>query len=732
MGSMYKSLRTVIAVSVFAAITHAYSGGSGTAEDPYQISTVQDLIDLGTEPNDYSKHFVMTADIDLAGNVFGRAIIAPDVERHSGVILLEQSFSGYFNGQGHVIHNLHIEGDHHLGLFGRTDKNAAIKSLGLENVYINSTGGYFVGGLVGKNGGIITSSYNTGTVDGKGKVGGLVGFNSGTINSSYSMGTVNGDGYAGGLVGYNCSGSIISSYSTGFVGGDVRIGGLVGNNWLGTIISSYSTGSVTGDERVGSLVGYNDDSTIISSYSAGPVSGNWGIGGLVGCNYGAITTSYCTAPVSGYHSVGGFVGVNIGTIASSFWDMEASGQSISAGGTGLSTALLHEITTFLDAGWDFIDETHHGTCDFWTMSEEGYPCLAVLSGSPPSEPKGSGTLNDPYIITDANDLGTVWYRPVAHYRLESDIDLAEIFLLSAAVPSFNGSFDGNGHVIRHLQIRGGSHLGLFGICSSGAIVSHLGLEAVDVNGTGNSVGSLVGSNDGAITSSFSIGTVSGDKRVGGLVGYNRLDGMVTSSHSTGIVSGELYVGGLVGYNWLGTIISSFSTGAVSGDKRIGGLVGNNDSGMITSSYSTGIVSGDRYVGGLVGNNWLDTITSSYSTGFVTGNDRVGGLVGSNTLYGKIISSYSTGAVNGSSDVGGLVGYNNMATITTSFWDIEASELDVSAGGTGLTTLEMMDEDTFLNAGWDFIDETVNGSEDTWTMPEFDYPRLTWEFVEPNE
>ena len=44
MGSMSKSLRTVIAVSVFTAITHAYSGGSGTAEDPYQIVTALKIL----------------------------------------------------------------------------------------------------------------------------------------------------------------------------------------------------------------------------------------------------------------------------------------------------------------------------------------------------------------------------------------------------------------------------------------------------------------------------------------------------------------------------------------------------------------------------------------------------------------------------------------------------------------------------------------------------------------
>jgi len=41
----------------------AYSGGVGTSDDPYQISTVEDLIELGNTPADYDKHYILTNDI---------------------------------------------------------------------------------------------------------------------------------------------------------------------------------------------------------------------------------------------------------------------------------------------------------------------------------------------------------------------------------------------------------------------------------------------------------------------------------------------------------------------------------------------------------------------------------------------------------------------------------------------------------------------------------------------
>ena len=62
-----------------------------------------------------------------------------------------------------------------------------------------------------------------------------------------------------------------------------------------------------------------------------------------------------------------------------------------------------------------------------------------------------------------------------------------------------------------------------------------------------------------------------------------------------------------------------------------------------------------------------------------------------------------------------------------FWDIDASGQNTSAAGTRLTTAAMQRTDTFLEAGWDFVDETENGTDDIWWIVEGqDYPRLWWE------
>ena len=81
-----RTLLLTLITCLFALPAHAqYSGGSGTAEDPYRIATAEDLMALGETPDDYDKHFVLTADIDLdpnlpGGKVFKRAVIAPDTD----------------------------------------------------------------------------------------------------------------------------------------------------------------------------------------------------------------------------------------------------------------------------------------------------------------------------------------------------------------------------------------------------------------------------------------------------------------------------------------------------------------------------------------------------------------------------------------------------------------------------------------------------------------------------
>jgi len=614
-----RTILVLIAACLFTFPAQArYSGGSGTAQDPYQIATAADLIALGETPEDYDKHFLLTADIDLDPNlpgrkVFDKAVFAPDVNDAADGFQ-GTSFTGVFDGEGHVISHLTIIGKDYVGLMGVLQGRAEVKNLGVADVNVAGSG-RAVGGLVGMSG--------------------------------------------TGKVGY---GSLMECYSTGSVRGCSQVGGLVGCS-SGPVTHCYSAAAVSGTDIVGGLVGGN-----YKDYQIGVLQG-------------AVTRCYSTGRVTGTDHVGGLVGDGNGeTVTACLWDTQTSGQPTSVGGTRKTTAEMQDIRTYQVIGWDFAGEIVDGLHEIWWMPQTaGYPTLAVLSGHPPRQLLGRGTPDDPYRISDRFDLGAMLrHSASAHYRLVASIDLAGVRWSMAIVSSFAGTFDGDGHTISYLTIKGDEPaLGLFGVLASGAEVKGLGV--VDVN--------VCGGRD---------------------------------SHC---------VGGLVGWN-SGTVAQCYTTGAVSSNYEVGGLVGANYIGTLTQCYSAAVVHGVTYSGGLVGYHCQGAVTQCYSTGAVSGEETVGGLVGFS--LGDVMDCYSTGAVAGKGKyVGGLIGDNHDAVIQC-FWDTQTSGQAKSDGGTGKTTAEMQTASTFLDAGWDFVSETANGTADLWWILEGkDYPRLWWEWIPAN-
>jgi len=307
-----------------------------------------------------------------------------------------------------------------------------------------------------------------------------------------------------------------------------------------------------------------------------------------------------------------------------------------------------------------------------------------------------------------------------HFKLMADIDLSsytgtEFNIIGSYSPwrPFTGIFDGNAHTISNFTYTSTDtdYIGLFGRVAGSAQIKDLGLIDPNVDaGTGVYVGSLVGNLSGSITSCYAKrGSVSGNYLVGGLIGaIGGLGDMVINCYATCSVSGNEIIGGLVGFN-NANIFRCYSAGSVTGNKIVGGLVGENTAGYFGAA----------------------TIFNCYSTASVSGNHCVGGLVGANPQSAVISKCYSYGRVSGTAYVGGLVGSNdNWAP--DSFWDIQTSGQTTSDGGTGKTTAEMHTESTFTDAGWDFLAETTNGTEDIWWILEGqDYPRLWWELTEAN-
>lgn len=85
---------------------------------------------------------------------------------------------------------------------------------------------------------------------------------------------------------------------------------------------------------------------------------------------------------------------------------------------------------------------------------------------------------------------------------------------------YEGTFDGNGHIINGLFIAGeDDYVGLFGYISEFGSVQDLGLENSYFEGK-KYVGGIAGCNAGAIKSSYSFAEVKGEECVGNICGYN--------------------------------------------------------------------------------------------------------------------------------------------------------------------------------------------------------------------
>lgn len=246
-------------------------------------------------------------------------------------------------------------------------------------------------------------------------------------------------------------------------------------------------------------------------------------------------------------------------------------------------------------------------------------------------------------------------------RLTADLDLEGRDF--APIPTFGGTFLGEGHTIANLRIgAAGSNMGLFRYLQEGAVVQDLNVAgSVRPSGSAANVGGIVGSNAGAVRNCSFRGTVEGSSAVGGIAGLNRETGEIARSVTTGAVAGEEFTGGTAGRN-LGALLrcengASVNTAtpdentAVDVDSLTLSLEeapgeGDADGGFLKSHSDTGGIAG--YSGGVV-YGCLNTGTVGYPhVGY-----NVGGVAGRQS--GHLEGCANRGEVYGRKDVGGIVG-----------------------------------------------------------------------------
>ena len=562
--------------------TTEFAGGSGTAEDPYLVSTIEHLYNVR---NYMDSHFKMTNDIDLTEATaeggdwdYGGRGWNPI---GSGDTYSADAFSGVFDGNGHSVIGMRINltssnatgktGDFiYVGLFAKvsgTVKNLHIVDTNIEAIYFRSGYRPLAGAIVAHT--TSTAIITNCSVSGKVKagqiyyVGGIVGYNGGEISNCYNESTVSGDtsyyqSYAGGIVGYN----------------------------YGQISNCYNTGNIT-SYHTGGIVAYNDGSEakIKNCYNIGTAEY-----GIAQHNNGSITNCYY---------------------------LSTSGKGA---GTSLTEAQMKLQSVY--SGFDFEN--------VWTMGGDTdylYPELQCNAGNDNIPTVDKAVNSDGYIeIRTIEDLYAVRNDLTAKYILMNDIDLTEATAEGGDWDyggrgwnpigsndtydngEFSGVFDGNGHSIIGMRINLTSsnatgktgefiYVGLFAKVSG--TVKNLHVVDTDIKATYYTSGRPRAGAIVAHTTSTAIITncsVSGEVKAGqtyyasGIVGINY--GEISNCYNESTVSGDTsyyqsYAGGIVGYNY-GQISNCYNTGNIT-SYHTGGIVAYNDGSeaKIKNCYNIG-------------------------------------------------------------------------------------------------------------------------------------------------
>lgn len=582
-----------------------FGGGSGnSASDPYLISTKAHLIELanrvngnGFTVNNFSgKYFKMMNDIDMSVsgtfNPIGNAN--------------NRTFRGNFNGDGHIIYNLTLSITNYVGLFGN------ILNATIENIGIDSTCSFTC-----PNHG--SSRYYGGT---------LVAYSSNSnFYNCYSSAQITGNGdlwSIGGLIGASNQDTIKNCYSRSKIFHLPANGQFWNSNYGGII------GEVLNTNTFLILNSYSAPDTIPSGEAPGP-------GGRVGVLIGNDFTPNANRVVNTYYlkkeyywadwsQMVDFMNSYIG-IPKYIGEMRTEQFAVDLNACQTNTWRWANRDLTLNKGLPML---------YWQGIGDTIGC--TVSGGTPTEPYRIRYATD--LIRLSNDVSEGANYSNSYFIVENDISFKtgsidsssffnpigniEINTNSGNVGnnySFQGYFNGNGHVISNLTLstansNNTNYVGLFGNTLN-ATIENIGIDN---------------------TCSFSCPS------------HNR---------------GTYYGGGLVAYSTNSNFNSCYSNVILSsaGDRWcVGGLIGGSDKDTLNNCYSRSNISRSggssfwsSYYGGLIGRVITPStfyLSNSYSApvALPTGNTNnsgslIGNIGGNNS---RVVNSYYI-AVNGTNN-----------------------------------------------------------------------------------
>ena len=643
--------------------------GNGTTNDPYQISSAEQLAKLAelvnAENTTYnSATYKLTCDLDLSAygkNYNGGKGWVP-IGRYSNTNNIP--FKGTFDGGGHTVTGLYI---------------------------------------------------NDPLLDGAGLFGCL---NDGTVKNCRFTGAVSGNNFVGSAAGYMKNSSTMENCSSACtVSGSYHVGVIAGYADNGTVQNCYSTGTVSGRYDVGGIVGGVGSSTVQNCYSTSTVSSPVLIGGIVGGVYRFSTVQYCAAlnrSFSGNNNLGRVAGkLDSGTLFGNYaWSgMTVNGKSVSssnAGGINGKDASASDIQSA-----SFWTGTLRFDGSIWTIAGNKLPVLKNVPGdqdnsiplyilAASSKPfLGRGSSYQPYQISSAEQLAELanlvnaansTYN-LATYKLTCNLDLSAYgknynggkgwvpigrYSNTNNIP-FQGTFDGGGHTVSGLYIDDSTldGAGLFGCIDNGTVKNCRFTGAVSGRDcVGSATGYILGYTyqgrvyESTVENCSSACTINGRSQVGGMVGWEG-GSTLQNCYSTGTVKGSDQVGGMVGHLNEGTMQNCYTTSTVSGNSNVGGVAGLMQLGLVKNCTALNpSVSGSSNLGRVAGQN-------SYDLGTLFGNYAWSGM----TVNGKSVSSSNADSINGADASPEMIlsetaFWTNTLKFSSDDWTIAANRLPV--------------------------------------------------------
>lgn len=279
-SSSYKNLTQEELENWTKDISAAWSNGTGSAEDPFQIATAEDLKNIALYVNDSALtlkeyYFKQVADIDITDGwtpigIWGKGSLGQG----------NRPFSGHYDGNMKTISGLTVMKDSsfsYVGLFGLV-RNATFSNITVKDASV--TGGSYAGGIAGKADSSLFENCNfEGSVVGSDYVGGIVGeAYASDIKAGSVSGSVKGKGVVGGVAGNVQNASLAALTNNATVEGETTVGGVVGT--IASIASGMSElkGNITMSVNKGKVTGLKDVGGVVGSLSAGRLAqcGNYG------------------------------------------------------------------------------------------------------------------------------------------------------------------------------------------------------------------------------------------------------------------------------------------------------------------------------------------------------------------------------------------------------------------------------------------------------------------------